>query len=396
MLFNDIGNKNYFFYDIYNSQEPSYSENLSLFSDNENSEINKDIGLNDKKDSFQFNAFHNEIKKNNLSNLPTCFITKNDCLQKDNIVNFNKEASVKDETYKYFSFEETLKILKVKGSLNFIEKYKINKYIEDAEFKLCNRKTKRQNNENIPYNTQENKDEKKKSKRGRKQNGNSIRQEHTKTSGDNIIKKIKAKLMLFLVIFMNKLLGKKKEDIKKIYQLDYKYVDQLKKDIDLDLLKMSLKNILTKDITSKLKKLDKNFNKKFIQKIENEEEPIEDYETIMFVLNMTFGDWLSLITFKKSINEIIIEKGQEKNESKINIEKIRESLNEVNTQLNKIIENYDETDASLFIFYLYNYERYFFIKAGRNKKSYEQFKYKLSLFIINNIIITILILFISV
>jgi hypothetical protein len=63
MLFNDIGNKNYFFYDIYNSQEPSYSENLSLFSDNENSEINKDIGLNDKKDSFQFNAFHNEIKK---------------------------------------------------------------------------------------------------------------------------------------------------------------------------------------------------------------------------------------------------------------------------------------------------------------------------------------------
>jgi hypothetical protein len=272
----------------------------------------------------------------NLSNLPTCFFTKNDCLQKDNIVNFNKEASVKDETYKYFSFEDILQILEEKGSLKIIEKYKKNQFIVDAEIRLCNRKTKRQNNEDISYNTQENKDEKKKSKRGRKPNGNSERQEHTKASGDNIIKTIKAKLMLFLVIFMNKLLGKKKEDIKKIYQLDYKYVDQLKKDIDLDLLKMSLKNVVSKDITSKLKKLDKNFNKKFIQKIENEEEPIEDYETIMFVLNMTFGDWLSLITFKKSINEIIIEKGQEKNESKINIEKIRESLNEVNAQLNKL------------------------------------------------------------
>ena len=371
MLFNDIENKNYFSYDIYNSQEPSYFDNFSLISDNENKENNKDIGLNDKKDFFQFNAFQNEIKKINLSNLPTCYITKNECLQKDNIDNLNKETIVKDETYKYFSFEEILQILKVKGSMENLKKYNKNIYIEDAESKLCNRKIKRQNNEDISYNTQDNKDEKKKSKRGRKKNENSIRQEHNKTSPDNIIKKIKAKLMLFLVIFMNKLLGKKKDDIKKIYQLDYKYSNQLKKDIDLALLKMSIKNLLSKDITSKLKKLDKNFNKKFIQKIENEEEPIEDYNSIMFVLNMTFGDWLSLITFKKSINEIIIEKGQEKNESKINIEKIGESINEIKAQLNKIIEKYDETDVSLFIFYLYNYERYFFIKAGRNKKSYE-------------------------
>ena len=117
-----------------------------------------------------------------------------------------------------------------------------------------------------------------------------------------------------------------------------------------------------------MKTIDKEYNKNFILKIENKEEPVDDYETIMFVLKMTFEDWLSLFTYKKSIDEIINEKGEEKNE-KINIEKIGKCLDIVNEQLKKIILNFDKIDFSLFIFYQYNYEQWFKIKAGRNKKS---------------------------
>ena len=88
----------------------------------------------------------------------------------------------------------------------------------------------------------------------------------------------------------------------------------------------------------------------------------------MLVLNMTFGEWLSLFTYKKSIKEILNEKGEGKNE-KINTEKIENAIDEVNEQLKNIILKFDDEDFSLFVFYLYNYEQSFNIKAGRNKKS---------------------------
>ena len=131
---------------------------------------------------------------------------------------------------------------------------------------------------------------------------------------------------------------------------------------------MSLKDLLSLDVTPKLKTIDKYSNKNFISKIEKREGSFDDYETIMLVLNMTFGEWLSLFTYKKSINEILNEKGEGKNE-KINTEKIENAIDEVNEQLKNIILKFDDEDFSLFVFYLYNYEQSFNIKAGRNKKS---------------------------
>ena len=90
-----------------------------------------------------------------------------------------------------------------------------------------------------------------------------------------------------------------KTDKNKLYYLDYKYANELKKSTNLDLFEMSLKDLLSKEITPKLRSLDKNFNKILIQRIENQEEFVEDYNTTMFALNMKFGDWIQLFTLKK-------------------------------------------------------------------------------------------------
>jgi hypothetical protein len=145
-------------------------------------------------------------------------------------------------------------------------------------------------------------------KRGRKGYRFINREEHNKMSSDNIIKKIKGRLIQYLVIFINNILEKKEIDKNKIYKINYQYINQLKKSIDLELLEKSLKDILSMKITPKIKTVNENANKILIEKIESKQETVEDYDTIMFILNMKFKDFISLFTYKKNINDIIKEK----------------------------------------------------------------------------------------
>ena len=125
---------------------------------------------------------------------------------------------------------------------------------------------------------------------------------------------------------------------------------------------MSIKELLSKDITPKLRSIDKNFNQILIQRIENQEEFVEDYNTTMFALNMKFGDWIQLFTLKKSLIEI------SNFDDKIDIYRIVCNLNDIYDLLYEVSTEYDDEYFSLFIFYLYNYERWFFKKHGRNNK----------------------------
>ena len=52
----------------------------------------------------------------------------------------------------------------------------------------------------------------------------------------------------------------------------------------------------------------------------------------------------------------------------VNIEKIEKSLLGVEDLLKKISEDNDEDYFSIFTFFLYNYERWFYIKKSRNYK----------------------------
>ncbi len=81
---------------------------------------------------------------------------------------------------------------------------------------------------------------------------------------------------------------------------------------------------------------------------------------------MTFGEWFDLFRNKKDIKDI--QKEYQQNND-IKFDKIEKSFVYVDNLLKKMIKKQDENYFSLFIFYIYNYERWFAIKSPRNNKS---------------------------
>ena len=64
------------------------------------------------------------------------------------------------------------------------------------------------------------------------------------------------------------------------------------------------------------------------------------------------------------------------NYNKIDSERIEKCMVGVDDFLNKmVLNNNDEVYFSIFVFYLYNYERWFYIKKGRNRKSSKNKQY---------------------
>ena len=213
---------------------------------------------------------------------------------------------------------------------------------------------------------------------GRKKKNDSDKGLHNRNSEDNIIKKIKAKLLYYLLDFINNILNvtldnnkiisyiKTIKDIKNdekenlLKDLDYnKIINETKKEKNLDYLKMPLKTFLSQDISPKFSTYSADSNKKIIEKIlENE----KDNEIIIFIFNLSFGDWLDIFTYKKELDYFGFL-------SKDNINIIMEKLNRVDKLLDEIYKLKNEDNYfSFFISILYNYERWFFIKKERKRK----------------------------
>ena len=340
------------------NNKPFHEEILSFSSDNSYFDFQEKFNyfepiLNkDKEEDRIFNTtaiksinFKNEDNNHKQMNI-------NSSIKKE------KEIKVQDESlYNLYKFEDIKNNYKDYPIL--LKKLKINLHIKKAEKKLSKEKLikghiSQYDNEEINENIY------KKSKKGRKCDENKKRKIHNRMSGDNIIKNIKAILLKFLVNFMNKIMGKKEIDKNKLYYLNYKYANDLKKSTNLDLFKMSIKDILKKEISPKIKTLNKNFNKILIQRIENQEELVEDYNTTMFMFNMKFEEWIQLFVLKKSSNIL--------SNANVDDNLINSNLNGIIDLLNEMSEENDEEYFSLFIFYLYNYKRWFIKKRGRNNK----------------------------
>lgn len=229
---------------------------------------------------------------------------------------------------------------------------------------------------------------------GRKKQTDSSKSKHNRNSADNIIKKAKSYFINYSLKFINNVLntelsldelieynkifriGKvdvKEEDIKTsnlIKLLDYKFIDQIKKEKDLALLRSPLKDIFSNDISPKYSTFPKDWNKQIIQKI------IEDRPnnpSIMFAFNLTFREWIDIFTFKKSLsffNNYDEEKMALLNNNFIKIDKL-------------ILEIYDKNDVyinnylSYFLYYAYNYERWFYNKKGRRRVSNKETQQKI-------------------
>ena len=154
--------------------------------------------------------------------------------------------------------------------------------------------------------------------------------------------------------------------IKKLCKLNYKIINQINKDNDTKLLRMTLEDLFSLDISPKYKSKSPDFNKKLIQKIINKEKKVNDNETVCFVLNMTFGEWFDLFRNKKDIKDI---QKQYQQNNDIKFDQIEKNFVYVDNLLDEMIKKQDEKYFRIFTFYIYNYERWFAIKSPRKNKS---------------------------
>ena len=176
---------------------------------------------------------------------------------------------------------------------------------------------KRKKKEKLIFNEEDKKDI------GRKKKEDNSTRKHNKFCGDNIIKKIKLKLLEGFLKFENKIINETLDKIKLIEynkilrdnhkndekfedllkMIDYKYIDRLDKRMDLSILYMPFKELFSKNISPRYSKLKPDSNKIIIEKLLQEE---CDKTNIAFVLNMKLIDWMDIFTYKKGFNSIII------------------------------------------------------------------------------------------
>ena len=183
---------------------------------------------------------------------------------------------------------------------------------------------------------------------GRKKKDDHSNSIHNKESQDNIIKKIKSKLFYYLLNSINDLLNsllnnnikkftinknKKEENEKILKKIEYKkIIDDTKRENNLLFLKIAL---LTKE---------------------------KDNEIIMFVLNMTFGDWFDIFIYKKELKDFKILNNEQ-------IKIISDKFPKIENLFEEIYDlNFGKDYFSYFVYLIYNYERWFFIKQGRQRK----------------------------
>ena len=247
--------------------------------------------------------------------------------------------------------------------------------VEKLESKFLNKKRHSDGNEynclNELMENEKNKSNEQKNynKRGRKPKNKISYKEHDKLASDNIIKKIKTEFFKYIVLFINNIISTKNLIYNhKIYKIDYELINRLNREIDLKYLNTTLKDLLSLNVSPKFTKVEPESNKNYIQKI-LDEKSID--ETIKFVLNMTFRDFIKIFSYKKKIRELLIEyKVNDYNIEDI-YNKIEKNLIGVDDLFNKLAKS-DKIDKyyfSNFVFYLYNYEKWFFMKRGRKKKN---------------------------
>ena len=384
-----------------------YNNSIEILS---NDSINDNLYENNKKDEFEFMFNENKIDDNSLNdNEEYLFIKSTACKTKPKIPNQNiLKDSNNYETCKKKEIENLSNILindknqiknlqinmppvqydsaKIKNDifpkLELVKEIK-DKFIntdnlKDLEYKMSDEvflapKKRNRGKDNKNNNTIK--------KIGRKRKNDNSVSKHSKDSHDNIVKKIKSKILSYLLIFVNSILksvleeskikyyiriirkiqNDKEPDIEDLIKdLDYnKIVNETKREKNLNFLKLPLKDFLSIDISPKFSTYSRDSNKKVISEIIKNE---KDNEIILFILNdLTLGNYLDIFLYKKELKDF----GKLDKE---NIDKIMDKFIRIDNLLEEIYKlNYENNYFSIFISIIYNSERWFFIKQERNK-----------------------------
>ena len=358
---------------------------------NRNIIFNKDIGINNNEQYYPF-YIPNIVGQDTHSDKDIYSKNGNNFyFDKDNFDNDNNENENENNTYNLQSKNDRTTLVKAKNKLNIkgnnpncwtldeinklfdLETDIRRKIIEDIPIDepFLNRKRNRDftitndtygsmyNNNKFQIEVETTK------KRGRKPKNEEGQRKHNKSSPDNIIKKIKANLFKYCKLFLNNVLSGITNT--KILDLDYKYINQLKKDLDLKFIGMTLKDLFSLDISPKYQDMPHDTNKINIQKILNDNKD----DTLEFIFNMTFRDWIDVFTYKKNISELLQNYNNDNNNIGIDVKTIEENMIGVHELLKELAKNNKDEYFSLFTFYLYNYELWFSSRMGRNRKQKE-------------------------
>ena len=319
---------------------------------------------------------------NSFTKVSTLFNEKNNIKKINNNI-FIKEEQIDNNIPVHYTFDKIKDIIQslsipseVKNSI--VLDYNLNKIDKVMSNNSFLAKKKRRKKGKIKFSDYKNSENQK----GRKKQDDFSRRKHDRNAADNIIKKIKLKFIEYSLKFINNVLNsylnksklveynnflrqarKYKDDEDKenlIKILDYKFIDKLKKETDLSLLEMPLKDLFSKNISPKYTTLQPDSNKKIIEKIVKEE---KDNVNIIFALNLTFEEWIDIFTYKKKLSSI-----QNFDEEKM------KGLNDQLYMVDHLIiemydKKYDHNYLSYFLSYVYNYKRWFILKKGRNRIS---------------------------
>ena len=228
------------------------------------------------------------------------------------------------------------------------------------------------------------KEKEEKHKLGRKRKNDTSTSERNKYNADNIIKKIKNRLNDFIIDLTNKLItsvcdtkkinknlaklklpklksNNKNQIIKKI---EHKSIaNKTKKEDNLKILNLNLKEYLSNNISSKYNISNNNYNGLLISKL-------QEYEEKENILNFVFrelkiSDWLQIYTHQKNIenyfyNYSLSEKEKTLIENNISgIEKSKYS------EYIKKLEEGDKIYYYCFLILIYNFKLYLLLKEGR-------------------------------
>lgn len=174
---------------------------------------------------------------------------------------------------------------------------------------------------------------------------NTIRK-HNKDSSDNIARKIKVYIFKVLIEYC------KINVSKDLLGLDYEYISNLKKDINVKMLDSSLKEILSLDTSSKYGKDNRENNKKIISAILEKE---SNNEKVKALLDMKFNDWIdNILLFKENTKDT---------------DKFNGLLSILSDLISKLQFPRDNYYLTRFLFYLFNFRSWFENKKGRNENN---------------------------
>lgn len=343
--------------EIYDFDKNIFSKDHSpLFFPNLLSENEINISISDKDDNASYHS-HNEnnfqfSKINSFNNVDDNYKAKTYC----DTAPLLKGISKKSNNFDFNSLDEIKYTLKSKCLTDDTKKL-IGKIInlESEEGNMKSGKTINIDNDKKNYYEKlEEKEEKNnylKKKRGRKTEDEFAN--HDKYNSDNIIKKIKSRIINKYLLFINRMINPDK-----LLKIKYKYIDNLSIKNNLELLEKPLKDFFSLKVSKRYTSNKENSNENLIKEIFKKSSD----KTIQFLFKITLNDWINLYTYKEEISTL----AKKYEVEKVDCAKITKNFEGVEHLLKEFSEQTNAYYYSLFLLHIFNYQRWFCTRKKRN------------------------------